>query len=156
MFFCNPIPGEDLECVTSPYIYLGDISRAACGDMEKWVEKVVCFFFFSFFTFKPQRKATRTFIWEDIQKMNSDLQLQVWGEENWSGQSLLSTAVAKWDEGSANILGPFAEGDSTQWVAGTVWLCQLTTPVSWLACSCALTGLMLKCFNCEGWTDRKG
>lgn len=49
MFFCNPIPGEDLECVTSPYIYLGDISRAACGDMEKWVEKVVCFFFFFFF-----------------------------------------------------------------------------------------------------------
>lgn len=74
MLFCNPAPGEDEECVTSPYIYLRDISREACGDTEKmgWNP----FLFFGFF-FKPQGKSTRVFIWENFQKMNSESQPQV-------------------------------------------------------------------------------
>lgn len=44
--------------------------------------------------FKPQGKVTGMFIWENIQKMNSELWPQVWGEEKWSGQGLVSAAVA--------------------------------------------------------------
>lgn len=44
--------------------------------------------------FKPREKVTGMFIWENIQKVNSEPWSQVWGEKSWSGQGLLSSVVA--------------------------------------------------------------
>lgn len=157
MLFCNPAPGEDEECVTSPYIYLRDISREACGDTEKmgWNP----FLFFGFFFWASGKIYTCV----HLGKLPED-------EFRVTATSLRRGKPAQVTKGESRELLPASLWLLSEALPGLVvppcfghgGLCFVSGRWSSVVAAQPLTpgllafGLMLMYFDCEGWANRKG